>query len=47
MTDVAEKTFAPEIVELGDQLVKLTILQARDLKDYLKDKYGIDRKSVV
>lgn len=42
MTEVAEKTFAPEIVELGDQLVKLTVLQARDLKDYLKEKHGIE-----
>ncbi len=42
MTEVAEKTFAPEIVELGDKLVALTVLQARDLKDYLKEKYGIE-----
>lgn len=42
MTEASEKTFASEIVELGDQLVKLTVLQARDLKDYLKEKYGIE-----
>ena len=33
---------APEIKELGDKLVALTVLQARDLKDYLKNQYGIE-----
>lgn len=33
---------APEIKELGDKLVALTVLQARDLRDYLKDAYGIE-----
>jgi large subunit ribosomal protein L7/L12 len=33
---------APEIKELGDKLVALTVLQARDLRDYLKDTHGIE-----
>jgi len=33
---------APEIKELGDKLVALTVLQARDLRDYLKSQYGIE-----
>ena len=33
---------AAEIKELGDKLVKLTVLQARDLRDYLKSAYGIE-----
>lgn len=33
---------APEIKELGDKLVALTVLQARDLRDYLKDVHGIE-----
>ena len=38
----AAKEVAAEIKELGDKLVALTILQARDLKDYLKDEYDIE-----
>ena len=33
---------APEIAEIGDKLVGLTVLQANSLKNYLKDKYGIE-----
>jgi large subunit ribosomal protein L7/L12 len=33
---------AAEIKELGDKLVALTVLQARDLRDYLKSAYGIE-----
>ena len=38
----AAKEVAAEIKELGDKLVALTVLQARDLKDYLKDEYDIE-----
>jgi large subunit ribosomal protein L7/L12 len=38
----APAAVAPEIKELGDKLVALTVLQARDLKDYLKNQYGIE-----
>ena len=34
--------FAPEIVELGDKIAKLTIVQAVQLKDYLKETYKIE-----
>ncbi len=30
------------IMELGDKLVGLTLVQAKELTDYLKDKYGIE-----
>jgi large subunit ribosomal protein L7/L12 len=33
---------APEISELGDKIVALSLKQAVDLKNYLKDKYGIE-----
>ncbi len=42
MSEQEAKVVAPEIKELGDKLVALTVLQARDLKDYLKDQYGIE-----
>lgn len=33
---------APEIKELGDKIVGLTLKQAVDLKDYLKAEYGLE-----
>src|SRR5436309_6571028 len=39
---MAETAFAPEISELGDKLSKLTIVQAVQLKDYLKETYKIE-----
>lgn len=30
------------IMELGDKIAGLTLMQAKDLVDYLKDKYGIE-----
>jgi len=40
---MAEATeVAAEIKALGDKLVALTVLQARDLRDYLKNQYGIE-----
>ncbi|HUS92107.1 MAG TPA: 50S ribosomal protein L7/L12 [Phycisphaerae bacterium] len=38
----ATKEFSAEIKALGDQIAKLTLKQAVDLKDYLKDAYGIE-----
>src|SRR6187200_150616 len=32
----------PSVTELGDQLAGLTIAQAVELKNYLKEKYGIE-----
>jgi large subunit ribosomal protein L7/L12 len=31
-----------QIKELGDKIVALTLLQAKELADYLKDTYGIE-----
>ncbi len=40
--DTATKEFDAAITGLGDQLAELTLKQAVDLGDYLKDKYGIE-----
>ncbi len=34
--------FAAEITEMGDKIVALSLLQARQLSEYLKEKYGIE-----
>jgi len=34
--------FAADIKELGDKIVALTLLQARQLADYLKEVHGIE-----
>ena len=39
---MAETAFAPEITDLGDKIAKLTIVQAVQLKDYLKETYKIE-----
>ena len=39
---VAEKPYSDKIKELGDKFVNLTILEANELKDYLKDVHGIE-----
>jgi large subunit ribosomal protein L7/L12 len=36
------KEFAAEIKELGDKIAGLTLLQAKELTDYMKDTYGIE-----
>jgi large subunit ribosomal protein L7/L12 len=36
------KTFSAEIKDLGDKIVALTLLQAKELADYLKDVHGIE-----
>jgi len=40
--EVETKEFAAEIKELGDKIAELTLKQAVDLKDYLKDAYGLE-----
>lgn len=35
-------TFADEIKTLGDRLVGLTVLQAKELKDYLQKVHGLE-----
>ena len=37
-----EKTFSAETKELGDKIVSLTLLQAKELGDYLKEVHGIE-----
>ncbi len=36
------KTFSAPIKDLGDQIAGLTLIQAKELADYLKDSYGIE-----
>lgn len=43
-TKQAEETkkWSSEIKKLGDKIVSLTLMQAKELGDYLKDEYGIE-----
>lgn len=41
MSDEA-KTWSKEIKDLGDKIVALTLMQAKELGDYLKDEHGIE-----
>jgi large subunit ribosomal protein L7/L12 len=36
------KKWSSEIKKLGDKIVGLTLMQAKELGDYLKDEYGIE-----
>ena len=36
------KTWSADIKEIGDKIVALTLMQAKELADYLKDEYGIE-----
>jgi large subunit ribosomal protein L7/L12 len=38
----ASKEWASEIKELGDKIVALSLLQAKELADYLKEEHGIE-----
>ena len=38
----ASRQWAGEIKEIGDKIVALTLLQAKELADYLKEEYGIE-----
>jgi len=40
--ETAVKEFSAEIKELGDKIVALTLMQAKELADYLKDEHGIE-----
>jgi large subunit ribosomal protein L7/L12 len=44
MAEEAKKTksWSKGIVELGDKIVGLTLMQAKELGDYLKDEHGIE-----
>ncbi len=41
-TDAPAKEWASETKELGDKIVALTLMQAKELGDYLKDVHGIE-----
>jgi large subunit ribosomal protein L7/L12 len=36
------KKWSSEVKKLGDKIVALTLMQAKELGDYLKDEYGIE-----
>jgi large subunit ribosomal protein L7/L12 len=40
-TDAAPATYADNIRSIGDQIVKLTVMEAKSLGDYLENEYGI------
>ena len=39
---MVEQNWSPEIKDLGDKIVGLTLLKARELGGYLKDVHGIE-----
>ncbi|MCA9242844.1 MAG: 50S ribosomal protein L7/L12 [Phycisphaerales bacterium] len=39
---VAERNFDAAIKDIGDKIVGLSLIQAKELADYLKDTYGIE-----
>ncbi len=40
--ETTAKEFSAEIKELGDKIVALTLMQAKELADYLKEEHGIE-----
>jgi large subunit ribosomal protein L7/L12 len=42
MADETTKQFSSETKEMGDKIVKLTLMQAKELGDYLKEVHGIE-----
>jgi len=44
MADEAKeaKSYSDDVKKLGDAIVKLTLMQAKELGDYLKEEYGIE-----
>lgn len=41
-TDTATRQFSETTVELGDKIAGLSLIAAKELSDYLKQKYGIE-----
>jgi large subunit ribosomal protein L7/L12 len=39
---MSEATVTPAIKEIGDKIVALSLLQAKELSDYLKNTYGLE-----
>jgi len=42
MADEQAKAWSDQTKQLGDSIVKLTLMQAKELADYLKEVYGIE-----
>lgn len=40
-TDTATREFSASAKEMGDKIVKLTLLEAKELSDYLEEVHGI------
>jgi len=40
--DSATKEWSSDIKDIGDKIVALTLMQAKELTDYLKEEYGIE-----
>lgn len=45
MSETATAEVTPELKELGDKIAELTLKQAKELSDYIKDEYGIEPAS--
>ena len=41
------KNWSSDIKKLGDKIVSLTLMQAKELGDYLKDEHGIEPASAA
>ncbi len=39
---MSEATYSPTIKDIGDKIVALSLLQAKELSDYLKNEYGLE-----
>jgi large subunit ribosomal protein L7/L12 len=39
---MSEATYTPAVKDLGDKIVALSLLQAKELSDYLKNEYGLE-----
>ena len=39
---MSEATYSPSIKDIGDKIVALSLLQAKELSDYLKNEYGLE-----
>jgi large subunit ribosomal protein L7/L12 len=39
---MSEATYSPAIKDIGDKIVALSLLQAKELSDYLKNEYGLE-----
>lgn len=44
---MSEATYTPDIKDLGDKIVALSLLQAKELSDYLKNVYGLEAAAAV